>query len=84
MLIRKQRVRQLAEELLQQARNTVDIMEEVLRVPEVQRLTLGFGVKHVLELLDVLHGPALPVDTLYTETKEIHGLDTLVHRQGHG
>lgn len=29
-------VREIAEELLQQARNTIDIMIEVLRIPEIE------------------------------------------------
>lgn len=42
MLRSKEWVRQLTEELFQQARNTIDIVVEVLRVPEVESLALRF------------------------------------------
>lgn len=40
MLAREQRVRQVAEELLQKTSHTVHIVEEVFGIPEVQRLVL--------------------------------------------
>lgn len=84
VLVGEQRVRQLAEELLQQARNTVDVVEEVLRVAEVEGAGLRLGVEHVLQLLDVGHAATLPVDALDAQAEEVDGLDALVDRQGYG
>lgn len=47
----KQRIRQIPEELLQQARNTVDIVEEVLWVSKIKCLCLRFCVRENILLV---------------------------------
>jgi hypothetical protein len=40
-------------------------------------------VKQILQLVNVWHRPRQAVDTLDVETKQVHGLDTLVHHHRH-
>lgn len=76
----EQRVWQLPEKLLQQARNTIDIVEEVRRVTEV-KLWRGRrqGIKGVAQGIRMARSAADTVDTLDVEAKEVDSLHTLEH-----
>lgn len=59
-------------------------MVEVFRIPKVKGGVARVGVEHVLELVDVVHGPGLAIDALDAETEQVDGLDALIDDHGHG
>lgn len=83
VLARQQRVGQVAEELLEQARDAVDVVEEVLGVGEVEVDVLGVLVEHGLELVDVLQRARLAVDALDAQAVQVDSLDALLYYHGH-
>lgn len=84
MLPRHQRIRQIPEELLQQASNTVDIMEEVLRVSKVEIAGARVRIKQSLELVDGGYRTRKSIDAFNVQTKQIHRLDALIYHHRHG
>jgi hypothetical protein len=93
----KQWVGKFAEELLQQAGNTIDIMLEGFRVSKVHLRCICITsaptftvasrslttVEEILHLLDVRRGSGNAVNTLNLQPEEIYSLDALVHNHWH-